>query len=196
MDGDSAASLSHLSQCLTTPHRKNVCPCVQMEFCVASLVPIISCPEQSLAPSSLHPPRRYLSTLVRSPRAFLSSPSPLSSSSWQMLQSLYHLCGPSLHSLNHTCLVLGRPKLHTVLHVRPHQYFDSWQIRLLLDCGFKISSGLYLLYYSSVLKSCTWIFSEEKSHHEFPAVIMKNHMQQGCKLMLETYKQKKILTQN
>jgi len=57
---------------LSHPHRKKAFPDVQREPPVFSLCPLsvvlsLGTTEESLAPSSLHPPFRYLYTLIRSP---------------------------------------------------------------------------------------------------------------------------------
>ena len=86
-DGDSTASLGNLCQCLVTPIVKNCFlmfrgkpPCFSL--CPLPLVLSLRTTKKSLAPSSLHPPFRYLYQLVRSPLSFLvsrlNSPSSLS----------------------------------------------------------------------------------------------------------------------
>ena len=85
-------------------------------LCALPLVLPLGTTEKSLALSSLHPPYRWLYTLIRSPQAF-SSPGwrvpALSFSSGEMLQSLTRLGGPSLDCLQyaHVCLVLVSPAL-------------------------------------------------------------------------------------
>jgi len=90
------------------PLSKKVFPDVQWECPGFQSVPIafglsLGTTEQSLALSSLHPPCRYLCTLMRSPRAFSSpvpslsaSPhrrdAPVPSSSLQPLAGLYPVC--------------------------------------------------------------------------------------------------------
>ena len=76
-DGDTTASPGNLCQCSVTlsvtkcflMFRGNL-PCFSL--CPLPLVLSLGTTEQSLAPSSLHPPCRYWCTLMRSPWAFSS----------------------------------------------------------------------------------------------------------------------------
>ena len=110
------------------PHSFSLCP--------LPLVLSLGTTEKSLAPSSLHPPFRYSYTLTRSPEpSLLQAEQPQLFQPFltgEMLQSLHHLSGPSLDSLQyvHISLVLGSPALDTVLQVWPAMmrlWFIPWQ---------------------------------------------------------------------
>jgi len=71
-------------------------------LCPLPLVLSLDTTEKSLAPSSLHPPFRYLHTLIRSPLSLLQVKQSQLFQPFlteEMLQSLNHLCGPLLDSL-------------------------------------------------------------------------------------------------
>ena len=75
-------------------------------LCPLPLVLSLGTTERGLAPSSLHPPFRYLYTLIRSPWAFLRLNS-LSTQPFirgEMLQSLHHLNGSLVLSPVSPCL--------------------------------------------------------------------------------------------
>jgi len=84
---------------LRHPQREEVLPRVQTELPMLQFVPIAPCPvagttEKSLAPSSRHPPLRYLKAFLRSPLSLLFSlnkPSSLSLSLYQNHLFLYPL---------------------------------------------------------------------------------------------------------
>jgi len=120
-------------------HSEKVFPDVQREppvflrgnllcfsLCPLPLVLSLGTTEKYLSLSSLHSPFRYLCTLIRSSLRLLQAeqsqlPQPFIMG--EMLQSLNHLCGPLLDSLQHVhvCLVLRNPELDTELQAWPHQ---------------------------------------------------------------------------
>ena len=123
--GDSTTALGKLCQCLVTPavkkwflmFRGNL-PC--FSWCPLPLVLALGTTKRSLAPTPLHPPLRYLYTLIRSapePSLLQAQQSQLSQPFLicQMLQPLCHLCGPLLGPLQyvHVSLVLRSPELDT-----------------------------------------------------------------------------------
>jgi len=129
-EGDSTASLGNLCQCSVTAKkcflmfRGNL---LCLSLCPLPLVLSLGATEKSLALSSLHPPFRYLYTLLRhTPPSLLfsrlNSPSSHYFLAGAMLQSLHHLNGPSLDSLQyvHVSLVPRSPEMDIALQVWPH----------------------------------------------------------------------------
>lgn len=97
--------------------------------CPLPLVMSSSTTENSLSPSSLHPPLRYLYTLIR-PSLLQAEQSQLSPPflTREMLHSLHHLCSLSLDSLQyvHLFLVLGSPEMDSALRLWPYQCWSLW----------------------------------------------------------------------
>jgi len=122
----SATSLSNVCQCSVNLTGQNcflifIGNLLCFRLGPLPLVLALGTTEKSLALSSFHAPFRYLYTLRRSPLSLpfsrLNSPSSQPFLIGEMLQSLHHLCGPSLDSLQyvHVSLVLRSPELDTVL---------------------------------------------------------------------------------
>ena len=119
--------------------------CSERNFCVLVLPLILSLgtTEESLAPSSLHSPFSYLYTLIKRPLSLLFSYSEESQLFQlflicQLLQSLRHLCGPFLGSLQHVhvSLVLASPELDTAPQVWPHQCWVEGKDHLPRPAGY------------------------------------------------------------
>ena len=117
---------------LSQPHSKKAIPDVQRDPPVFQFVPIASGPvtgHQWKEPGSIlfAPSLQEFMYTNKVPLNLLfsrlNSRSSLSLSSPKMLQSLHHLGGPLLDSLQyvHVSLVLGSPALDTVLQMWPHQ---------------------------------------------------------------------------
>lgn len=126
-DGDFTAFPGNLCQCLTTLTVKTCVFAVTQSLLCFSLYPSppvlsLGANEKSLFPSSLHPPFRCLCTLMNPERSLslVNSPSSLTG---QMLQSLNHLGGLLLNSLQyvHISQAQWSPELGSVLQAWPQK---------------------------------------------------------------------------
>lgn len=128
--GDCSTSLGSLCQ-LPVTHTAQRCflmlrwNLLFFMLCHLSLVLALSTTGRSLSLPSLHPPFKYLYTLLKCLLSLLVSR--LSTASyfiWEVLQALQHLCGPTLETIQYiqVSLVLWGLELDPVSQV--HLYLD------------------------------------------------------------------------